>query len=85
MKGTGKFITTVLLLSVFVIGLALLFFFPDRMDQYLNLCKFVVPMILLIMGGVAGKSIAQIIKGEKTIEEVTGIDIAKPEEPKVTP
>lgn len=70
MKNTGKTITTILLIIIFGLGIFILFVQADKMDQYLKLCQFVVPLIAIVMGGVAGKSIAQVIKGEKKVEEV---------------
>ena len=71
MRNVGKYSSLILLIVIFIIGIVILFAFADRMDQYLKLCTFVVPPLVLLMGGVAATGVAKVIKGEKTIDEVT--------------
>ena len=69
-KETGKFVTTVLLVAIFLLGVIIIFTKPDAMTVYLSLVGVTLVPMLVIMGGVAGTSIAKIIKGECKIEDV---------------
>jgi hypothetical protein len=75
----GKTVTIILLVSIFVIGMALIVFAPDRFDLFLSLVGVVLVPMLVIMGGIAGQSIAKVIKGEAKIEDVKGglLDLSK--------
>ena len=66
----GKTITIILLLAIFLIGLVVIFFFPDRFGSFVILVQLVLVPMLFIMGGIAGQSIAKVIKGEAKIEDV---------------
>jgi hypothetical protein len=66
----GKTVTIILLLAIFVIGIAVIIFRPDVFASYLQLVGYVLAPMLVIMGGIAGQSIAKVIKGEAKIEEV---------------
>lgn len=66
----GKTVTIILLLAIFVIGIAVIIFRPDVFASYLQLVGYVLAPMLVIMGGIAGQSIAKVIKGEAKIAEV---------------
>jgi LytS/YehU family sensor histidine kinase len=70
MKDKGKNATIILLLSIFIIGLLLIIFWPDRFESFISLVQLVLVPMLTIMFGIIGQSIAKVIKGEKKIEEV---------------
>jgi hypothetical protein len=66
----GKTITIIMLLVIFVLGTAIIFFRPDVFASYVQLVTLVLIPMLVIMGGIAGQSIAKVIKGEAKIEDV---------------
>lgn len=53
-----------------MIGLALIIFWPDRFGSFVTLVQLMLAPMLVIMGGIAGQSIAKVIKGEAKIEDV---------------
>jgi hypothetical protein len=65
----GKTVTIILLLSIFLIGLAIIIFDPDRFNPFVTLVQLMLAPMLFIMGGIAGQSIAKVIKGEVKIED----------------
>jgi hypothetical protein len=65
----GKTVTIILLLSIFMIGLAIIIFDPDRFNPFVTLVQLMLAPMLVIMGGIAGQSIAKVIKGEAKIED----------------
>jgi len=65
----GKIITWILAVTIFIIGLFILFTQEAiKMDKYLDLCKFVSPLIGIPMIGIATKSIIKETKGNKESE-----------------
>ncbi len=65
----GKTITWIFAISIFIIGLFILFTQEGlKMDNYLKLCTFVVPLIGIAMGGVAGRSLIKEYKGKVSNE-----------------
>jgi len=70
MKGTGKLTTTIMLVVMFILGVVILFISPDRMAAYIQLLQYILWPLLVVMCGVAGKSIAKVIKGEKKISDI---------------
>lgn len=71
MRQVGKVSSIIILIVVFIVGVAIMFFFNDRMDDYLKLCGFVVWPLMLLMGGVATTGVVKALKGESTIDEIT--------------
>jgi hypothetical protein len=67
----GKTTTIIMLIAFFLIGVAIIFFRPDLMGYYMQLVGLVMIPMLVIMGGIAGQSIAKVIKGEAKIDDIT--------------
>lgn len=65
----GKTVTIILLFAIFLIGLAIIIFDPDRFSPFVTLVQLMLAPMLVIMGGIAGQSIAKVIKGEAKIED----------------
>jgi SNF family Na+-dependent transporter len=69
MNEIGKKLTWLLAITIFIVGLLILFTQDDiKMDKYLDLCKFVSPLIGIPMIGIATKSIIKENKGNKENE-----------------
>lgn len=70
MKNIGKPFTIIFLIVTFLLGLGILVFDYARFEAYIKLVEKIGVPVLVIMGGIAGQSIAKVIKGESKISEV---------------